>query len=68
MLYTVKPEQAYRQAAISCQSSPLTQRRAHRYAPPPATANLRQSSGTMAQGIQREGSSSDSQKNGLPSK
>ena len=48
--------------------SSRTQRRAQRYAPPPATAIFRQSSGTIAHGTHRAGSSIDSQKNGLPSR
>ena len=44
------------------------QRRAQRYPPPPATAIFRQSSGTMAHGMSRAGTTMDNQKNGLPSR
>ena len=46
----------------------LIGRRAQRYPPLPATAIFRQSSGTMAHGMSRAGTTMDSQKNGLPSR
>ena len=64
----LNPENAYRQPASMLQVSSRTQRRAQRYPPPPATAIFRQSSGTMAHGINLAGTARDSQKNGLPSR
>ena len=64
----LNPENAYRQPASMLQVSSRTHRRAQRYPPPPATAIFRQSSGTMAHGMSRAGTTMDSQKNGLPSR